>query len=93
MSCAADSGHEVLVQLLLATGKADVESKDKYGRTPLLWAAKKGHEAVVRLLLMTGMADVESKDNEYGRTPLSWDAENGHEAVVHLLESHSAQSP
>ncbi|KAF1994409.1 hypothetical protein P154DRAFT_527092, partial [Amniculicola lignicola CBS 123094] len=28
----------------------DVDSKDKYGRTPLSWAAENGHEAVVKLL-------------------------------------------
>jgi ankyrin repeat protein len=37
------------VQLLLATGKVDVDSKDITGHTPLSWAAKVGHEAVVQL--------------------------------------------
>ena len=49
------------MKLLLEKG-ADVESKDRYGRTPLSWAAGNGHEAVVKLLLEKG-ADVESKDN------------------------------
>ena len=69
---------------LLLDKNADVESKDdKYGQTPLSWAAEKGHEVVVKLLLDKN-ADVESKD-KYGRTPLSWAAKNGHEAVVKLL--------
>ncbi|KAH8689310.1 hypothetical protein BGW36DRAFT_70072 [Talaromyces proteolyticus] len=62
----------------------DPNSKDYYGRTPLLWAVEGGHEAIVKLLLEKG-ADLESKDHEYGRTPLSRAAEGGHEAVVKLL--------
>lgn len=34
----------------LCPGKVEVDSKDKYGRTPLSLAAEAGHEAVVRLL-------------------------------------------
>jgi Ankyrin repeats (3 copies) len=38
------------VKLLLETGKVDVDLKDKYGWTPLSWAAREGHNAVVKLL-------------------------------------------
>jgi ankyrin repeat protein len=69
---------------LLVEKDADLESKDRYGRTPLSWAAEKGLKAVVRLLLEKG-ADPESKDAKYGRTPLSWAAVNGHEAVMRLM--------
>ena len=48
------------MKLLLEKG-ADLESKDRYGRTPLWWAAATGHEAVVKLLLEKG-ADHESKE-------------------------------
>jgi ankyrin repeat protein len=49
---AADEGNEAVVKFLLATGKADVNSKDaEDDRTPLLWAAEGGYEAVVNLLL------------------------------------------
>jgi hypothetical protein len=86
LSCAAERGHEAVVRLLLDTGKADIDSKDKdYGRTPLSWAAEGGHEAVVRLLLDTGKVDIDSKDKDYGQTPLSWAIRGGHEAVVRLL--------
>jgi Ankyrin repeats (3 copies) len=47
----------------------NLDSKDKYGRTPLSWAAERGHEAVVKLLLETGKADIDSKDKD-GLTPL-----------------------
>ena len=85
MMIASYFGHETVVQLLLATGNIDTDSKDNYGRTPLSWAAKNGHEAVVQLLLATGNIDTNSKDKYYGQTPLSWAAQNGHDAVVQLL--------
>jgi len=59
---AAEVGQEKVVKLLLETGKADVNSKDKSGRTPLSWASERGHEDVVKVLLETGKADIESKD-------------------------------
>jgi GTPase SAR1 family protein len=79
-----EDGDDALLQALLETGKADVDSKDTNGWTPLSWAAAGGHEAVVKLLVETGKADVDSKDTS-GRTPLSRAAEGGHEAVVKLL--------
>ncbi|EHK42208.1 hypothetical protein TRIATDRAFT_302393 [Trichoderma atroviride IMI 206040] len=73
-------------------GQADINSKDTYGRTPLLFAARKGHEAVVELLLTTGQANINSKD-VFGLTPLSSAAENGHEAVVNLLQGYARSHP
>ena len=51
-----------MVKLLLEKG-AELESKDKYGGTPLSRAAENGHEAVVKLLLEKG-AEPEAKDWE-----------------------------
>jgi ankyrin repeat protein len=59
---ATQNGYEAVVKLLLATGKVQVDFKDKYGRTPLSWATQNGHEAVVKLLLATGKVEVDSKD-------------------------------
>ncbi|KAI9862582.1 MAG: hypothetical protein M1813_004434, partial [Trichoglossum hirsutum] len=85
LTVASYFGLEVVVKLLLETGKVDVDWKDNYyDQTPLSWAAGNGHEAVVKLLLETGKVDVDSKDTN-GQTPLSWAAGNGHEAVVKLL--------
>jgi ankyrin repeat protein len=39
-----------VVKLLLKK-EVDVNSKDKGGQTPLLWAAVKGHKDVVKVLL------------------------------------------
>ncbi|KAF9777621.1 hypothetical protein IL306_004356, partial [Fusarium sp. DS 682] len=43
---AAWNGHEVVVKLLLDTGKVDIDLTDKNGRSPLSWAAGSGHEAI-----------------------------------------------
>ncbi|RYP26030.1 hypothetical protein DL768_011840 [Monosporascus sp. mg162] len=74
-------------KLLYESGKDNikfVDSQDKYGQTPLSYAATYGHEAVVKLLIERGDVKTDLKDN-YGRTPLSWAAEGGHETVVKLL--------
>ncbi|KAF2258768.1 ankyrin [Lojkania enalia] len=68
---------------MLLRAKADVESKDYRGQTPLSLAAANGREAVVELLLQA-KANIDSKDNK-GLTPLSWATANGHEAVVKLI--------
>ncbi|KAF1995099.1 ankyrin, partial [Amniculicola lignicola CBS 123094] len=80
------SGHDVVVKLLLDTGKVDPDLKDKYGWTPLSRAAWNGHKAVVKLLLDTGKVDANLEDKN-GWTPLFRAAENGHGEVVKLLQS------
>jgi ankyrin repeat protein len=62
-------GTREVVKLLLATGQVDIESKDKRGRTLLLWAALYRNAEVVKLLLATGQVDVNSKDKR-GQTLL-----------------------
>src|ERR1700761_9168422 len=62
-------------KLLLETGKVEVGAKDRYGQTPLSWAAAKGHDAVVKLLLETGKLDDDSK-RVIGQTPLLRAAES-----------------
>ena len=46
-------GQEAVVELLLQKG-AEVESKNKWGWTPLSIAAEHGQKAVVELLLQNG---------------------------------------
>ena len=73
---------------VLLTVRADVNSEDKEGQTPLSQAAESGHEVVLTLLLEKG-ASLESGD-KYGQTPLSWAAGSGHEAIVKLLLENGA---
>ena len=84
---ASSSGHNASVELLLTHG-ADINAKDKYGRTALMYASKHGHTAIVELLLNHG-ADINDKDNK-GSTALMFASEHGHTATVDLLLTHGA---
>ncbi|KAK5651448.1 hypothetical protein OQA88_12455 [Cercophora sp. LCS_1] len=65
-----------------------IESRDRFGYTPLTLSAKSGHESVVELLLdRDATADAGGGD---GKTPLHWAAEGGHEATVKLLLNQNA---
>ncbi|RDW85168.1 hypothetical protein BP6252_02758 [Coleophoma cylindrospora] len=81
-------GEKVVLQLLLEKG-SEIEAKDTYGRTPLIYTAQQGYEAVVKLLLEKG-AEIEAKDT-YGRTPLMYAAGGGEEAAVKLLLEKGAE--
>jgi ankyrin repeat protein len=86
LSCAAERGHDAIVQLLLTKEGVDPDSKNYRNDewTPLMYAVRNGHEAVVRLLLEKEDVDVNSKDED-GETSLSRAASNGHLEIVKLL--------
>jgi hypothetical protein len=46
LSLAAEKWYEAVVKQLLATVRANIDSKDKVGRTPLSWAVANRHEVV-----------------------------------------------
>jgi len=58
--CAAEGGEDVMEELLRErNGRApDVNSKDSYGRTPLLFAVTRGRAKMVQLLLRQKGVDV-----------------------------------
>ncbi len=62
--------HLITAELLIDTGKFDLNRRDCQGRTLLSHAAGNGAGSLVQLLLKR-VALVDSKDND-GRTPLSW---------------------
>jgi ankyrin repeat protein len=88
---AAGRGHKIVVKLLLETGKVDINSKDKSGRTALSWAAGGGHLAVVERLLQEKAEVNAAAAYEGGRTALQAAAEGGHLAVVERLLQEKAE--
>ena len=84
---AAKAGEIEAVKQHLAAG-ADVDAKDKYGRTPLHLSPASGHKEIAELLIARG-ADVNAK-NKYGLTPLHFAAGYGRKETVELLIAEGA---
>ena len=72
----------------LIEGGADINTKDKYGRTPLLLATQYNNTEIVQLLIEKG-ADVNAK-NKYGWTPLLWATVNNNTKLSVLLVEKGA---
>ena len=79
------------MRILLERTDINLDTEDRYGRTPLLWAAGNGHEGVVRILLEQNV-DPENAGG-YGQTPLSRAAEYGNEGVVRMLLERNDVNP
>ena len=54
-------GHKAIAKLLLSRGDVAADSQDRYGQTPLSWAAIKGHEVIAKLLLSRGDVAADSQ--------------------------------
>ena len=83
VSPAAASGVVAAVRTALAAHAASVNERDRYGATPLIWAARNGHVAAVRLLLGGG-ADP-SLGDKFGMTALHLAAHGGHASTIAAL--------
>ena len=87
LSKAARKGDRKGVETLLSEG-ANVNKKEKLGRTALHWSAINGHAAISKMLLKYG-ASVNEKD-KYGSAPLHWSALKGHADVSKVLLKYGA---
>jgi uncharacterized protein len=85
---AAASGDVKSLLETLSQG-ADVDGRDKEGRTAMINAAWRGRGEIVKILLDRG-ADIEISDNR-ARTPLIWGAINGQAKVVQVLIDAGAE--
>jgi ankyrin repeat protein/tRNA A-37 threonylcarbamoyl transferase component Bud32 len=74
-----------VVKLLLDKG-ADVNAKDREGRTALMWAASSGNVDIVKILLDAG-ADISAK-NEDGETALMLAQRNKQVDTMKILEAY-----
>ena len=87
LGAAAAKGHEDIARLLLSNC-VNVDSKDKFARTPLFWAAANGRELVVRLLMEQkhcGIAANPNSTDKDGWSPLTVAIRRCHEPIVRFL--------
>ena len=88
----SDGQDKHVIRLLIANG-ANINAKDKFGRTPIyeaivgfIWKTKR--EDIIKILIESG-ADLNTKDNE-GETPLAVAIKGKHKKVVKLLRENGA---
>ncbi|XP_048795758.1 ankyrin repeat domain-containing protein 29 isoform X2 [Lagopus muta] len=87
---AARKGNLALLQLLLNSGRVDVDCKDSLGTTALMVASYYGHIDCVRELVLQG-ADI-NLQRESGATALFFAAQQGHNDVVKFLFEFGAST-
>ena len=84
--CKEGNTHGVLEAI---NAGANVNAKNKYGRTALMAAAQEGHTEIFDTLIKAG-ANINAKDNE-GLTALMGAAVNGHTETVNALIKAGAE--
>ena len=84
---AAALGNIIAVEMHIADG-VDVNAKDRWGMTPLRYAAEPGHKEIIELLIAKG-ADVNAKD-KYEWTPLHNATTQGYKEITELLIAKGA---
>lgn len=85
---AAQHGQIFAILYLLSIGRNEVDERDNFGRTALLWAAYRGHTEAVQVLLQEN-ASPDAIDNG-GTTILHWGVIRGHFHIVRLLLRYRA---
>ena len=85
---AAQNGHKNVVEYLISQG-AEVNTTDKFGKTPLHFAtgeeSKDGELEIVKLLVEKG-ARIDKKDS-FGNTPMHIASIRGHEKLVNYFKN------
>jgi len=82
--CAEEGDVDALAKLVRGSRHFDVDAKDRYGRTILMWGSDKGHEDIVEKALDLG-ARVEITEAVTGRTAVHWAARGGFADIIQML--------
>ncbi|KAE8141014.1 ankyrin repeat-containing domain protein [Aspergillus pseudotamarii] len=101
LSRASSMGQQVIVKWLIENG-AELDSKDRFGQTPLSYAVANGHEAVLNsqdandmtpllYAASNGHEAILNSQDANDMTPLLYAASNGHEAICKLLLESGAE--
>ncbi len=67
---------------------SNLDVRDRFDNTPLIWAVRKGRLEVVQLLIKSG-ADINAT-NRFGATALMWSVMTGHKEIVRFLLEKNA---
>lgn len=84
LSLACEYGFFKLAKELIAKPGIEINSPDKLGFTPLMYASRNGYTAIVDLLLDHKRIYINAFDHS-GFTALHWACSRGHAGVVRLL--------
>jgi ankyrin repeat protein len=76
------NGHTDVVRILLVSG-ANPNARNKYGWTPLMWAAGQGYNDIVRALIASGARP--NLQDRNGWTPLMWAWDTRHYETAAII--------
>ena len=87
LNIAAEIGDTTKVKNLLKKG-VDINERDNFGRTPLIYAALNGHDRIINLLLESH-ADIHAKD-DFDQTAFIAAVNRGHVNTAEILLKNGA---
>lgn len=83
-ACDSDHGNLAVVKWLVEDAKADVDIRDKGGRTPLHLACDRGNKAIATWLVEAGKANADAR-TKTGWSPLHFACNKGHCDLLPVL--------
>ncbi|KAJ7568440.1 hypothetical protein O6H91_01G033000 [Diphasiastrum complanatum] len=87
---ACEVGDHRALMRYAKTKDFEIDAKDRYGRTALIWAADCGHEHICESLIRLS-ADIHLTDLHSGRSAIHWAARAGSLPIVRMLVQFGAK--